>query len=540
MRQSLGSTILVLPVCSLSIGPHLVEITASLLRLVLICEPFSSPGVIYCTDQAMANGFTYGNEEWANLGQGTPEAGELPDAPPRINSLWIPTEAHEYAPTAGVKFREAVANLYNAKYRQGKESKCTYENVCVVPGGRASLSRVAAVIGDVYVGYQVPEYTTYSENDYKLHIDQIGRYIRPRSLCGCGLESAKPNGSGCHGEDLDKLLHLCKPHTTVILDEVEHAVYSRKERNTVNPCPPLHVNEDPVVIINGLTKNSRLPGWRTFWVIGPKNLISALSQSGSFLDGGANHPSLPSHSLSPPELEKRRREIFPEMFCACTDLNEQSVDCAAEKHFHMKCQPQMGLPVKTPPVATFYIWLDLSDLPNPLNNGLTFFEVLLKEKTVVVPGIFFEINPAHRRDLFSSPCHPFVRISFGPPLADLDKGLDAIERVLERAREEGMITFGHSYFRTKGTSVVHHCGTGRASRNFRVCALRPTIKNQVVACTLPADCALKKQQGEHSQQHIEDFAAPAAETTKEAVEEDIGLRDLHQYRHEAFRDTKRR
>lgn len=39
-----------------------------------------------------------------------------------------------------------------------------------------------------------------------------------------------------------------------------------------------------------------------------------------------------------------------------------------------------------------------------------------------MPGIFFDINPAHRRDLFESPCHHFVRISFGPPLEVLDKG----------------------------------------------------------------------------------------------------------------------
>lgn len=56
-----------------------------------------------------------------------------------------------------------MANLYNVTYRKGKESQYTYENVCVVPGGRAGLSRVAAVVGDVYCGYQVPEYTTYSE-----------------------------------------------------------------------------------------------------------------------------------------------------------------------------------------------------------------------------------------------------------------------------------------------------------------------------------------------------------------------------------------
>jgi len=33
-------------------------------------------------------------------------------------------------------------------------------------------------------------------------------------------------------------------------------------------------------LIDGLTKNFRYPGWRVCWVIGPKNLISALSQSG--------------------------------------------------------------------------------------------------------------------------------------------------------------------------------------------------------------------------------------------------------------------
>jgi hypothetical protein len=52
----------------------------------------------------------------------------------------------------------------------------------------------------------------------------------------------------------------------------------------------------------------------------------------------------------------------------------------------------------------------------------TFFEELLKEHTIVIPGIFFDINPSHRRNLFHSPCHHFVRLSFGPPLEDLDKG----------------------------------------------------------------------------------------------------------------------
>ncbi|KAG6833662.1 hypothetical protein H0H87_002858 [Tephrocybe sp. NHM501043] len=111
-----------------------------------------STGVIYCSDRAMANGFSYANShEWANLGQGAPEVGPIPNAPPRPTSIAVPTDSLEYAPTTGVKaLREAVANLYNVTYREDKASKYTFENVCIVPGGRSGLSRVAAVIGDVY------------------------------------------------------------------------------------------------------------------------------------------------------------------------------------------------------------------------------------------------------------------------------------------------------------------------------------------------------------------------------------------------------
>lgn len=56
----------------------------------------------------------------------------------------------EYAPTTGVpELREAVAKLYNADYRKGKKSQYTMDNVCITPGGRAGLTRVASVIDEV-------------------------------------------------------------------------------------------------------------------------------------------------------------------------------------------------------------------------------------------------------------------------------------------------------------------------------------------------------------------------------------------------------
>jgi len=84
------------------------------------------------------------------------------------------------------------------------------------------------------------------------------------------------------------------------------------------------------------------------------------------------------------------------------------------------------------PNSTFYLWLDLSNLPEGINDGLNFFQACLEEKVIVVPGIFFDLNPSRRRDLFDSPCHHFVRLSYGPRMDVLEKGLDSIERIVKK------------------------------------------------------------------------------------------------------------
>lgn len=148
-----------------------------------------STGVIYCSDRAQANGFNYASShEWSNLGQGAPEVGSIPEAPTRPTKVEYDYDALEYAPTTGVKsvcglmlcrslilnesteLREAVANLYNITYRKGKTSKYTYENICIVPGGRAGLSRIAAVVGDVYCVRIVSSITSMSHVLMQLHL----------------------------------------------------------------------------------------------------------------------------------------------------------------------------------------------------------------------------------------------------------------------------------------------------------------------------------------------------------------------------------
>lgn len=77
-------------------------------------------------------------------------------------------------------------------------------------------------------------------------------------------------------------------------------------------------------------------------------------------------------------------------------------------------------------------WLNLEGLPESIADGLNFFQACLEEKVIVVPGIFFDLNPSRRRDLFDSPCHHFVRFSYGPRMDVLRMGLDGIERVVTK------------------------------------------------------------------------------------------------------------
>ncbi|MGH2668507.1 MAG: pyridoxal phosphate-dependent aminotransferase, partial [bacterium] len=111
-------------------------------------RPVPFTGVIYVMAEAARRGFRHGHPEWCNLGQGMPETGPLPGSPPRVHQVAISPDDQEYAPVPGIwELRRAVANLYNQLFRQGKPSQYTERNVCISGGGRMSLTRAVAALG---------------------------------------------------------------------------------------------------------------------------------------------------------------------------------------------------------------------------------------------------------------------------------------------------------------------------------------------------------------------------------------------------------
>lgn len=109
---------------------------------------------------------------------------------------------------------------------------------------------------------------------------------------------------------------------------------------------------------------------RVAWIVGPKEFIKAIGSCGSYLDGGTNVP-FQEAAVSMLEPNKVRHEMK-----------------ALQTHFRTKRNYvigrllDMGFKINHVPDSTFYIWLDLSNLPIEINDGLNFFYQCLQEKVI--------------------------------------------------------------------------------------------------------------------------------------------------------------
>lgn len=399
-------------------------------------------GVIYVIHRAIEKGFLPDSTEWANLGQGAPETGQLEGATPRVTNFDIDPTLSEYSHVAGQKeLRQKIAELYNFLYRKTKQSKYTWENVSIAGGGRVALTRIAASLANINLGHVIPDYTAYEEllgafnsfvsipilsdpsQKYQVTPQQIKDEIIGRGLKAFLMSNpCNPTGQVIHSEDLQELVKIASElQCSFIMDEFySHYIYENNNDATPSFVSAAEYIDDiektPVIIIDGLTKNWRYPGLRISWTIGPKEVIQTLASAGSFLDGGACHPVQNKVlSIISPENVLQDAKALQNCF-----INK--------RNYAVTRLQKMGIEIEAIPQGAFYIWAKLSNLKSPLNDGFNFFEACLNEKVITVPGSFFDINPEKRRPYkrFSQ----YTRISFGVEQAELERGLDAIERVV--------------------------------------------------------------------------------------------------------------
>jgi aspartate/methionine/tyrosine aminotransferase len=397
-------------------------------------------GVIYVMAEAAKLGYKASDSSWSNLGQGMPETGALPGGPARRGAVAIDPADQEYAPVAGLmELRAAVATLYNARYRKGLKSQYTAENVSIAGGGRAALTRVVAALAPINLGHFLPDYTAYEElldifrsfasipillepeTSYAFSLEALRKEISGRGLGALLLSNpSNPTGKVIAGAELERWVETArKLDCATIFDEFySHYVWNGDGSPVSAARYVSDVDKDPVILLDGLTKNWRYPGWRVSWIVGPKAVIDAVSSAGSFLDGGGSRP-----------LQRAAAELVTEKNSAAEAASLQLVFRA--KRDLMRAElTKLDVILDGPGDGTFYCWGSVERLPRPLHTGMGFFKKALEAKVIVVPGEFFDVNPGKRRAGRSSRFRSHVRFSFGPSEKTVRAGLERLRSLL--------------------------------------------------------------------------------------------------------------
>jgi len=404
-------------------------------------------GVIYVVAEAMKLGFRNGHPDWANLGQGQPEIGEMDGAPPRYSTLELEPGDHAYGPVEGSEeLRRVIAEHYNRLYREGRSSRYGPENVCVASGGRLVLSRLFAALGEGKLGYQIPDYTAYEdmigyhhgrlepialqtteEEGFTLSAERFRGEIAAHGLDAFVVSNpCNPTGQVIAGDELERFVRAgLDGDCTLVMDEFySHFIYDGDSPGAGPVSAAAYVEDvdnDPVLIIDGLTKSFRYPGWRLGWALGPPAMMEILGRAASAIDGG---PSMPIQRAAIAVLEENRADqetvALRRVFSGKRNLMRERLK-------------EMGIRIAGTSDSTFYIWASIADLPAPLNDAWKFFRAALARKVMTVPGEFFDVNPGKRRE-GPSPYRDWVRFSFGPPEDSVRMGLERLAAMIQEAR----------------------------------------------------------------------------------------------------------
>ena len=403
-------------------------------------------GVLAAMQAAYARGFTAGDPSWVNFGQGQPELDPLPGGAPRPVSVPLDKAVEGYGPVPGLPaMREAVAALVNHRFRAGR-APYRAAHVAIAGGGRAAISRLFAALGPGRVGHASPDYPAIAEG-----LARHAAHLVPVHVAGTpeegflprvevlerafadGLDAFvashpnNPTAARWSHEELERIVAAARRHGTLLVLDEFYGTYVYDEPDEDRSISGLEYvvdpDRDPVVIVDGLTKALRHPGWRLAWMVGPPDVVEVVSRIGGALDGGANAPLQRASldALAPAAAEAEARSVRA-VFRAKRDRLVSGLEA-------------LGVRV-APARGTFYAFCDLSGLPAPLRDADAFFEAALDERVITVPGRLFDMDPGHQQS-GPSPLASWLRFSYGPPMAVVEEGLSRLARVVAAAAAAG-------------------------------------------------------------------------------------------------------
>lgn len=329
-------------------------------------------------------------------------------------------EGHtRYSPNAGLlELREVISTRYKEQYNM--EYSPSDEVMITVGGMEALYLALLAILdkGDEVI-IPAPYWINYEQmvcmcngipiivnpnnpNDLSLSIENIKKAVTSKTKVMILNTPNNPSGLIISDSALQQIAEIAiENNLTVITDEVYKTLLYDNIR--FKSIATLKNMKERTVIINSLSKEFCMTGWRLGYAAAPAELISAMTM---FQENIAACAPLPSQyaaieALRHPEYSKGMIEEFT-----------RRKDSLIKEVSKIK-----GIKVNIPQ-GTFYAMLNIKS--TGLKSEEFAYTLLEKEQVAVVPGI-----------TYGECCEGFIRIAFTLEISKIEEGIQRIKRFIE-------------------------------------------------------------------------------------------------------------
>ena len=329
-----------------------------------------------------------------------------------------------YSPNVGIlELREAVAEKF--KRDNGIEADPKTQIMITVGTNQQILMGLATFLKDneevlipspmfvsyapavVLAGGKPVEVPTYEENEFRLTVEELEKYVTPKTRALIINTPNNPTGAVLAKKDLEEIANFAVEHDLMILsDEVyEYFVYDGVKNYSIASLDGMF---ERTITMNGFSKTFAMTGWRLGFLTAPEWVVEEMVRFQmynstcpvTFIQYAAAKALKDERSWK--AVEEMRREYERRRNLVWRRLNE------------------MGLPTVKPKGA-FYIFPRIKD------TGLMskeFSELMIKEaKVVLVPG-----------SAFGEAGEGYVRISYATAYKKLEEAMDRMEKVLKEKK----------------------------------------------------------------------------------------------------------
>jgi aspartate aminotransferase len=255
---------------------------------------------------------------------------------------------------------------------------------------------------------------TREEDGFKIEPDALGKLITKKTRALILNYPSNPTGATYTEDDLRAIVDVAMNHGLLIISD---EIYDKIIYDGLTHTPVATLGDDikkSTILVNGVSKTYSMTGWRIGFAAGDKKVIDAMSN----LQGqSTSNPTSVSQKAAVGALGGPQDEV-ERMRCEFEKRKNYIVDRLNEIP-GLRCFNPQG---------AFYVFPNVSKLFGKkhagleIRNSVEFTQFLLEEaKVAVVPGVEFGADD-------------YVRISYATSMEEIKKGIDRIEKAVEKLK----------------------------------------------------------------------------------------------------------